>query len=163
MADYRNIVEFQAKLEGTRATIKSLADNGIPDARALIARGLGAHNLQGHDASILPLAVLYSQYNPSLLTDLKNLTSLNNDMGDRSNGEARNNFAWNPIKRDLAAFKAVHGSDIIAQELRSGIPQTVDDVLRTYLSDNYLGGHTTGGAGDTVLKRTLKLLGHIFY
>lgn len=162
MADYRNDVKFQAKVTSTRAMIDQLAGDRVDDALAVQARGHGAHNLTGHEASLVPLAVLFSQYNSTLLTNIKNNTDLYHDMGVRGSSEARDNSVWNPIKAAMTSFKATHGADIIAED-RFGNPLTVDDVSRTYLSDKYLGGQTTGGAGDTVLKRTLKLLGHVFY
>ncbi len=39
---------------------------------------------------------------------------------------------------------------------------SVEDAAR-YLSQRYGGAQGAGGAGDTVLKRTLKLLAHMFH
>ncbi|MCH5438468.1 MULTISPECIES: hypothetical protein [Bacillus cereus group] len=157
MIDHRNDRIFQAKVAGTRSTIQQLSTDGINDAHALIAREQGTHNLSGHFASILPLAVLFSQYSPTLLTHIKNLTDIDHNMGTGSS-EARSQEIWEPVQAEVSNFKTVHGDDIL-----TNTSQTVNDVLHTYLSSKYSGGQTTGGAGDTVFKRTLKLLGHIFY
>jgi len=162
MTDYRNDVKFQAKVTSTRTMIGQLADYRVDDAFAVKARSHGAHNLTGHEATLVPLAVLFSQYDKTLLTTIKNNTDLDHDMGVRGSSEARDRSVWNPIKNAMTNFKAVHGADIIAED-KNGNPLTVNDVSRTYLSVNYLGGQTTGGAGDTVFKRTLKLLGHVYY
>ncbi|OCA86159.1 hypothetical protein [Bacillus sp. FJAT-27986] len=163
MTDYRNDLKFQAKVSTTRFLIDFLADQGVDDAIAIKRRGQGAHNLQAHAASIVPLAVLFSLHNSSLVTNIKLNSDLYHNMGTGSS-EARDPAIWNPIKAGMSNFRDIHGDDIVAEELSAPyLPQSVNDVLRTYLSDNYLGDHTNGGAGDTVLKRTLKILSHIFY
>ncbi|WP_243356790.1 hypothetical protein [Bacillus litorisediminis] len=163
MTDFRSDIIFQAKEEGTRAIIDSLARNGIPDAIALVERGMGLHGLRGHEASIIPLAVLFSQYNPLLLSHLRTSTNLSFGMGGRNNPEANDDAIWRPIKNAMVDFKARHGADIISEEVDSGNPQSVERVMNTYLSTSYLGGQPNGGGGNTVFKRTLKLLGHVYY
>ncbi|HAM79222.1 hypothetical protein [Ornithinibacillus bavariensis] len=164
MADYTNDYVLQSKIIGTRATIKGLADYHISDAIALVDREAGVHQLSGHYASIVPLAVFFSHKYPSYLANIKNRTSLRNGMGETSGlgyQEARNSEIWSPIKDAMADFKAIYGTDIITKN-SNGDPKTVNDILN-YLSEKYSGNLKTGGGGDTVFKRTLKILGHIFY
>ncbi|WP_426945435.1 hypothetical protein [Bacillus altitudinis] len=164
MADYRNDYILQSKIEGTRATIKELSDSNVSDAVALTARQAGVHQLSGHYASIVPLAVFFSQKHPALLANIKNRTSLRNGMGDTSGPgyqEARDSEVWSPIQEAMIDFQSIYGTDIITEN-SSGDPKTVNDILN-YLSTRFSGNVTSGGGGDTVFKRTLKILGHIYY
>lgn len=164
MADYRRDYILQSKIFGTRATIANLSEEyGIPDALALTDREAGVHHLQGHYASIVPLAVYFSQYHSLLLSEIKLVTHLDNNMGARSGpgySEARDAI-WTPVKNSMISFRNACGSDIITQN-SSGMPKTVNDILN-YISTSYGGNVSGGGGGDTVLKRTLKIMGHVYY
>lgn len=164
MADYRNDRLLQSKIVGTRATIADLAQSGVGDADALVQREYGVHQLSGHYASIVPLAVYFSQKHPELLANIKNKTSLSNNMGDKSGAgrdEANDDVIWDPIKAAMRSFTATYGTDIITQN-SYGEPKTVNDILG-YISTSFSGRVSSGGGGTTVFKRTLKILGHIFY
>jgi hypothetical protein len=165
LADFRNDPILQSKIAGTRATIAELSNFNIEDAFALIQRGSGVHQLSGHYASIVPLAVFFSQKYPYLLDDIKIHTSLSSNMGDIAGtagyDEARNSIIWDPIKHAMVDFQATYGTDIITQN-SNGVPKTVDDILH-YISTSYSGTVTGGGGGTTVFKRTLKVLSHIFH
>jgi hypothetical protein len=62
--------------------------------------------------------------------------------------------------QDMRNLLSARGADIIAESIRSHSPQDAASIAATYLSSDYGGGQGTGGAGDTVLKRTIKLLAH---
>lgn len=161
MADLKNDPLLQSKIAGTRETIKSLSNYGVGDAVALTNRKNGVHQLSGHYASIVPLAVYFSQKHPGLLANLKIRTSLSHEM-NKGSTEAKNSDIWQPIKDAMTDFSATYGTDIITVNSKD-IPKTVDEILGGYISTKYSGRVTGGGGGTTVFKRTLKILGHIFY
>lgn len=79
----------------------------------------------------------------------------------RGSVEARDPLIWRAVRNGVQLLIATRGDDIIAEELRGGAPQSIERVAETYLSQRYGGGHLRGGAGDTVIKRTLKLMAHL--
>lgn len=102
--------------------------------------------------------MLLAQESPGLLGVIKGHTKLSADMGAGSS-ESRNQLIKSAIADALSALRASRGSDIIARELGSNAPITVDAAC-TYLSAGLSGVQGAGGGGDTVVKRTLKLLAH---
>lgn len=161
MPDLRHDPAFAVAVESTRQAIFALAtDHNIPDAEALVRRARGENQLSGHAHSVLPLAVLVARTFPHVLTIIRARTDLHNSMAPRAS-ETRDTLIWTPVKRGVQLVVATRGDDIIAEEIRTGNSQTVDRVATTYLSLRYGGGQPQGGAGDTVLKRTLKLMAHL--
>lgn len=127
----------------------------------MVARGGGWNNLQGHARSVVPVAVLYARLHPEQLQQIRAMTDLKHDMGQPWSEEARNSDMWGPVMQDMQQMVSSHTETIVASESSTGDPQTVEAVATTYLSTDYGGGQTSGGAGNTVLKRTLKLLAHV--
>ena len=160
MTDLRTEPSFQATLKATEAMIESYAANGVPDAEALLKRAGGWNHLQGHRHSLVPLVVAFLRENRDVLGDIQGGTELTHSMGTGGSTEARAPF-WAAVKDRMKAFRAAHGATVIAGEKGTGAPQTVDDIS-TYLSTGWVGEQSTGGGGDTVIKRTLKLVAHTF-
>ena len=160
MANLTRDAAFSALIAAAEASINTLANAGVRDAHALVLRQKGWNNLQGHARALIPLALWFIRAHPAHLASLRKSTSLRSDMG-RSSREARNRGLWQPIQADLRGFLSRKGSDIITVRASTRSPQTAQHVANTYLSDTYGGGQTTGQAGNTVFKRTLKLLAHI--
>lgn len=134
----------------------------IPDASALFQRTRGQNNLQGHAHSIVPLAVLLARVYPQLLLAIRINTDLQHGMTGQS-AEARLKAVWLPVQTGIQLLIASRGGDIVSETFGRATPQTVSRVADTYLSVRYGGGQQRGGAGDTVVKRTLKLLAHLKY
>jgi hypothetical protein len=157
MADFRTDVAFQAMLKGAEATIESLAGDRVPDAVALMQRAAGKNNLQGHYNALLPLAVLIARTDPSLLSHVKSRTSLLHNMGAGSS-EARSATIWKPVEADSQTIIRTRSSDVLTVMLSGGLCRVRD--AATYLSPTFGGAQVRGGGGNTVLKRTIKLLAH---
>jgi hypothetical protein len=162
MVDLRNDPAFVAAIAATRESIAELASRGVLDAESLVARSGGWHNLQGHAQSLLPLAVAFARAYSQRFQAIRASTNLRPSMGPASR-EARNRSLWDPVMREMKQLIANRGTDVITEGLARGTPQSIADIANTYLSIDYGGGQTTGGAGNTVIKRTLKILAHIFY
>lgn len=160
MADLRRDAAFVAAVAAARQAIGELASRGNADAAALVQRSGGWNNLQGHAHSIVPLAVFFARHRPLALGPIKGATSLRTSQSHGSR-EARKRTLWRQVQADLRNLLRNRGSDILAEEMRSNRPQTAQQIANTYLSSGYGGGQTSGGGGDTVLKRTLKLLAHV--
>lgn len=162
MTDYREDPAFASAVASVREGIRSMARGfDVPDANALVSREEGAHNLQGHAHSVVPLAVLVARFNPGIMTAIRVKTDLDHSMGDPGSAEARDADIWGPVQHATKLVIAVHGSDEVSEEIGTGDTQDVDQIAETYLSESYGGGQTGGGAADTVLKRTLKLMAHM--
>ncbi|WP_214793969.1 MULTISPECIES: hypothetical protein [unclassified Exiguobacterium] len=151
---------FNAKVTGTLSMIEQLAHDDIPDAMQLISRRDGTQNLSGHYQKIIPLAIRFSIFNPDLLARVKSNTYLENSM-DPHNADTRSEI-WEEVKAAMITLVENNGNDVVITNSDSH-PSSVKEIADTYLSTRYGGSHTTGGAGDTVFKRTLKLLAHVFY
>jgi hypothetical protein len=166
MADLRNDLAFGTAVGATRYVISELARRGVRDAQALAQRRSGWNNLQGHAHSLVPLAVFFARSNPPSLRAVRATTTLRRSMTARSQ-EAGDRVLWSSVEADMRALLAARGNDIVSEELRRRGPrrrrrrQTARQIARTYLSRTYGGGQTKGGAGNTVIKRTLKLLAHV--
>ena len=141
----------------------------MPDAVALMQRSGGTHNLQGHDRSVIPLAVHYGRHHRDTMDEIRQANlDLNVSMDDgrsanRAASRAETRHAvWNRARDEMAVFvSSSSGQDIVAEDMTSGAPQSAADVARTYLSTSWGGGQPNGGGADTVVKRTLKLLAHL--
>ena len=81
----------------------------------------------------------------------------------RGSREAKNRNLWAKSQKALKEFLKRRGRDIVSETMRTGVPQSAQRVAETYLSYRFGGGQLHGGAGDTVLKRTLKILAHLTY
>ena len=163
MADIRRDAAFATAVAGARAAIDALHQNHrIADATALYQRGQNVNNLSGHAHSIIPLAVLLAREYPVLLGLVRARTDLRRAM-TRQSGEARDRYLWRKIMNATKLLLADRGADVIVEELATGRPQSAQRVATTYLSTAFGGGQPRGGAGNTVIKRTLKLLAHLLY
>ena len=161
MTDFTRDATFTALVAATEGVIIDvLANAGVRDARALVMRQRGWNNLQGHTRGLIPLAVWFARAYPQHLNLLRTSTNLGSGMG-RSSAEARNQALWLPIQGDLRAHLTANGADVIAPGARPRSPQTAQEISDTYLSASYGGRQTTGQAGNTVFKRTLKVLAHV--
>lgn len=162
MADLRESPAFSGAVGATRHAIIDLARNHrVPDALALYNRERGVNNLQGHANSIVPLAVLMARIYPGILPIIRARTDIRNELGS-GNHETRDRRIWDPVKNAAHLVIQTHGDDIIAETIGTAEGQTVEEVANTYLSVRFGGGQPRGGAGDTVVKRTLKLLAHLW-
>lgn len=157
--DWTKDSAFQRSLSRLDGIITTAARLGHPDGQALDGSRQGVNNLQGHANALEPLALLLAQKSPALLPIIKSLTKLSDDMGAHSS-EARDQNIKSTIAGAITALRGTCGSDVIAREIKNGDPITVDSACDTYLSSGLGGGQGAGGAGDTVVKRALKLLAH---
>lgn len=158
MANYKKRNDFPFLL-GLLEKVVSDLSKGTPDAKALMVRGKGKHNLQGHAMRVMPLAVWLVIRRPDLLKLVRGKTKLINEMR-ASSSEARGAF-WGDVKDALQMELKKNGKDIVSSADKVNTPITTEEIAHTYLSADYGGGQTKGGAGNTVLKRSLKLLAHI--
>ena len=156
--DYTQNRGFEALLSATETITGVLAANGVRDAQRLTERLVGWNNLQGHARSVVPLAVWLATRHPEILCNIREMTDLGTLMSNTS-AEARGDF-WDDVKELLRASLLQSGNDLIVIGQRPNSPTTAQEVATTYISADYGGGQITGGAGTTVLKRTLKLLAH---
>ena len=159
MADLRRKPEFAAAVAAARAGIAEFAKRRVPDAVAIQQRLHGKHNLQGHAHSVVPLAVLVARENRGLLQMARQRTKLRADMA--STPEKRDALLWGSLEVAIRSVLGAQGGDCISETIKGDEPQTARRVAKTYLTMRYGGGHAGGGAGDTVLKRTIKLLAHM--
>jgi hypothetical protein len=159
MADYRKRNDFTLLLGLLERTAKSLAATGIPDAMALSSREKGEHNLRGHAMRVMPLAVWLIMRRLDLLKPIRRATKLRTAMA-ASSSEARS-VIWRDIQVAIQQQLLLHGVDILSSADRTNTPTTATAIATTYLSTDYGGSQTGGGAGNTVLKRSLKLLAHV--
>jgi hypothetical protein len=161
MANYTKKLEFNTAVEGIRRMIESLAAAQVADAVSLVNRGKGWNNLQGHSRCVIALAVWLVRKHPGALAPLRKATALKHSM-TKTSTEARHKHLWKAIAKMLCAELVKSGSDVILPPgAKSTSPQTAQHVASTYLSTAFGGGQVGGGAGNTVLKRTLKLLAHL--
>lgn len=158
MTDYRFDPAFRAAVAAVETGIEQLAANGVPDAQALMDRAAGVNNLQGHYNALVPLAVLLLRQQPHLVAHVKGRTDLAIDMG-QERSEARDRATWAPVEAATSALIAAEPHSIIGERLSPGLV-TVQDAAN-YLSQDFGGVQSTGGGGNTVLKRTLKLVAHL--
>ena len=156
--DHTRDPSFGALLAAAETITGVLAASNVGDARRLAQRSQGWHNLQGHARAVVPLAVWLARMHPEILCNIRDMTNLGHTMSSTSQ-EARGDF-WDDVKAVLRASLQQYGNDSIAVGLRPNSPETAIKIADTYLSADYGGGQRTGGAGTTVLKRTLKLLAH---
>ena len=156
--DYTQDRGFGALLSATETITGVLSAGGVRDAQRLAERLVGWHNLQGHARSVVPLAVWLTTRHPEILCSIREMTDLGTLMSNTS-AEARGDF-WDDVKALLRASLLQSGNDLIVIGQRANSPTTAQEVAVTYISADYGGGQTRGGAGTTVLKRTLKLLAH---
>lgn len=159
MANFRNRKDFPLLLDVLERAATLFAASRIPDANALVVREAGMHNLQGHARRVMPLAVWLVIRRPDLLKLIRNKTKLNNEMS-ASSSEARS-VIWRQVMDAMRVELLSNGNDVISCADRANSPTTAEEIARTYLNADYGGGQTRGGAGNTVLKRALKLLAHV--
>lgn len=159
MANYRNRKDFPLLVDLLERAAKGFTAHKIPDAKALVVREKGLHNLQGHAMRIMPLAVWLAIRRPDLLKLIRSKTKLANEM-KASSSEARGAF-WGDVKDAIRAELMKNGKDVISTADKTNTPTTAQEIADTYLSTDYGGGQTSGGGGNTVLKRSLKLLAHV--
>ena len=160
MVDYTDNPLFSARHAAIETAIHVLAHAGVADADMLVLRQLGWNNLQGHARAVVPLAIWFLTHEPHHGEHIRDNTDLATSMTGGSR-ESRGAF-WRPIQGEMRSLLRHHGGDRIAMGERGNSPETARRIARTYLSTRYGGGQTSGGAGDTVFKRTLKIASHVF-
>jgi hypothetical protein len=159
MANYTTRTDFILTMKLLEKAISTYSASNVKDAKALTDRKSGKHNLQGHARAVIPLAVWLAFQEPSILQPIRRRTTLSSGMTAHSS-EARDSRSWSPVKKALKKHLALAGGDVVAPSAKSNSPDTPAKIAATYLGNDYGGGQTTGGAGNTVLKRALKLLAH---
>jgi hypothetical protein len=159
MANYKNRRDFPLLVDLLEMAAKRFAAQKIPDAKALVVREKGLHNLQGHAMRVMPLAVWLAIRRPDLLKLIRGKTKLATEM-KASSSEARAAF-WGVVKDAIQDELSKSGADVLTSADKTNTPTTAQEIANTYLSADSGGGQTKGGAGNTVLKRSLKLLAHI--
>lgn len=157
MKDWARDHRFQLALARLSGAIAASAKLGLSDARAIRWRAAGGANLQGHENALVPVALLLAMQDPTLVRRVRRATDLANSMGKGST-ESRDKALRDDIAAALSSLQASHGTDIVSHEIRSKRPITVSKACRTYVSVVLGGSQPNGGAGDTVVKRTLKLI-----
>lgn len=161
MPDLRQNPAFATAVAGAREAIDQLHRKyRVPDATALYQRRRNVNNLSGHAHSVIPLAVLIAREYPTLLAVIRARTTLERAMTAGTN-ETRDRYLWRKVMNATKLLIAERGDDVIAEEIATEREQSVRQVASTYLSTAFGGGQTRGGAGNTVIKRTLKLLAHL--
>jgi hypothetical protein len=157
VTNWVNDLRFQLALARLSGAIAAAATLGVCDARAIRWRAAGGANLQGHENALVPVALLLAMQNPSLVRQVRRSTSLIQSMR-RGSTESQDKALRDDIAAALRGLRATHGTDIVSHQLRNNLPISVDHACRTYLSTRFNGSQQNGGAGDTVIKRTLKLI-----
>lgn len=157
MTNWVNDYEFQLALARLSGAIAAAATLGLSDARAIRWRAAGGANLQGHENALVPVALLLAMQDPSLVRRVRRSTSLAQSMG-RGSTESRDQALRDDIALALRRLQATRGTDIVSRQLGNNQPISVDRACRTYLSTRLNGSQQNGGAGDTVIKRVLKLI-----
>ena len=160
MTDYSNSPLFSARRAAAETAIGELAEAGVDDAIKLVIRETGWHNLQGHARAVVPLAIWFLTLAPRHTHAIRDNTNLSHEMTSASS-ESRAAF-WGAIQSEIRALLGSQGNDRVVVGLQSNSPETAERIAETYLSESYGGGQTSGGAGDTVFKRTLKIVSHVF-
>lgn len=150
--------DFHDKVIALEQSVKTLGNKKIPDALALLERESGVHNLQGHARRLMPLAVWLVMKRPDILDEVRRATNLRHQMTSHS-AEARGSF-WKFVKDAMKTEIKKNGMDVISTADRANAPITAKAITRTYLSVDYGGGQISGGGGNTVLKRSLKIMAH---
>lgn len=158
MPDYTKEPRFRALQQAAEGIIGVLAATGTKDAKSIAEREAGWHNLQGHARAVVPLALWLASRRPDLLCTIRAETDLGIEMS-KTSVESSKKF-WDDVKDALIDELAANGQDQIGVGSKSSTPETAREIANTYLATDYGGGQRTGGAGNTVLKRTLKLLSH---
>ncbi|MBN1547543.1 MAG: hypothetical protein JW902_12885 [Syntrophaceae bacterium] len=161
MTDFTINPAFMALIHGVDQMILDLAQQRIPDAQAIASRYAGGNNLQGHARGLVPVAIWFARAHHPHLERVRKATNLTIDMS-WSSAEARNRGLWRPIQRDFIAAIAANGTDIVTSGGDIYTPHSVEDIASTYLPTSWGGNQSTGGAGGTVIKRTLKIMSHTF-
>jgi len=159
MPNYTRDPAFVAMIHGVDQMIVELAQQRIPDAQAIANRYAGDNNLQGHAKGLVPVAIWFARAHNSHLVRVRIATNLDRDMGQYRT-ETRDRTLWGPIQRDFIAALAAHGTDVVTSGGDPDTPHRVADIVSTYLPTSWGGNQRTGGAGGTVIKRTLKIMSH---
>jgi len=159
MSDLTRDPAFTSLVAATEAIVHVFATAGVRDARSLAVRQAGWYALPGEVRGLIPLGVWFIRRHPKHLSSLRTHTSLGVAMG-RDSCEAKDPSLWEPIQNDLRNYLATNGGDVIALGTQPSAPILALDIAHNYLSAIYGGGHTSRQPGDTILKRTLKLLAH---
>lgn len=159
MKNWTSDHKFQLALARLSGAIAASAKLGLSDARAIRWRAAGGANLQGHENALVPLALLLAMQDPSLVRRVRLTTSLAGNLGKGST-ESRDKSLRDDIAAALLSLQTAKGSDVVSHEIRSRKPITVSKACNTYVSAALSGSQPRGGAGDTVIKRSLKLIAH---
>ena len=158
MADLRP--QIKKDYQHINATITQCAGTTpqVDDAEELRKRRDNNYNkMRGHAHSTPALAVLYARTYPNDIPLIRQATQLS-----RSSRLESRYVVWKTVMANTKALLQSQGSDIVSEQVSTSKPQTAQEVAKTYLSTKY-GGKLTGsqgGKGDTILKRTLKLIAH---
>ena len=145
MVDYTQDRRFGALLSATERITAVLAANDVADAQRIADRSVGWHNLQGHARAVVPLALWLARQRPEILCDVRGMTDLNMEMTNVSQ-ESRGDF-WDGVKTALIDLLQLNGDDRIISGQQANSPETAREIASTYISSDYGGGQTTGGAG----------------
>ena len=164
MANLTTDPDFNAAVAAAESGVDSYANSGVRDALALTGRAGHMHNLQAHYNGGLPLAVHYARNHQATMARIRAATKLTNEMDDAPgpNRAETRHAVWDEVKAEMIAFlNGPAGNGTLASQMQSGAPISARDIANTFLSTKYGGGQTTGDGGNTVIKRTLKLLAHL--
>jgi hypothetical protein len=162
MPDVRREQRFISACDLARDAVVEYAMEGVGDAKALLRRAFGENNLQAHWHSMFPVAIYFAIHNFDILDDIKENTDLGHEMTTGS-PEASNTELWDPVANQFQQFvNGNRGNDIVSEGMDDPTDErSVQDVAENFMSGTWAGGQAGGGAGDTVVKRTLKLLSHL--
>ncbi|NKC32063.1 hypothetical protein [Falsiroseomonas selenitidurans] len=157
MTNWTTDIGFRLALARLGGAIVASGRLGLIDARSIRWRASGGANLQGHANTLVPLSLLLAMTDKTLVRRVRRDTDLTRDMG-RGSVESLNKSLRDDIGVAMSNLRSTQGSDIVAQEIKSKRNITVNKACDTYLSIAMGGSHARGGAGDTVVKRTLKII-----
>lgn len=159
MTDRTKQMAFKLAASRFEGALFAAARLGMRDAQAIRWRAQGGANLQGHANALVPVAILLAQLHPSVLKKVRIATNFLNSMG-KGTPESRDPALRAIIEHAIRTLRKTNGPDVFAHELRSRKQITIDKACDTYLSAKLGGGQANGGAGDTVIKRALKIIAH---
>jgi hypothetical protein len=134
-----------------RQGIEILSRAGLPDAKELVARAAGKHNLQAHERHLVPLAALFLSKRPRIREELVTVPL-------RREGSKA---IWEDVKTAFVQYVSANGGTIVSKTIKSGNTLSARKVTNTYLPISWGGSQPHGGGGISTLKRALKLGAHI--
>lgn len=163
--DIRDSKKIEETCTQVRRAIQQYAVDGVGDAKALLRHSFCENSNQSHWYIGLPLTVYFvisileSPNEREILEKIKYNTKLSREM-DGSSGESSEEV-WDPVKKRFGEFVENKGDNHVAEEMSDGETKSVEGAVNSFMSETWHGNASGGGGGDTVVKRTLKIISHL--